>query len=67
MNNKPHFTTASFICAFLVGAILFWSLGKDWLNLESLSIFLSGLIGVAIPVILFGVWNILRNSDHNKD
>ena len=63
--NQPLFTT-SYICAFFLGVILFWSFGKSWLNLESMLVFLAGLIGVAIPVLIFGVWNILRNS-HDKE
>jgi hypothetical protein len=67
MNKKRHLTTASSICAFLVGTILFWSLGKYWLNFESLFIILAGLIGVAISVLLFSFWNILRRSGQDKD
>jgi hypothetical protein len=55
------------MCAFLLGVILFWSFGKNWLNLESMLVFLAGLIGVAVPVLTFGVWNILRNSRHKEE
>ena len=54
------------MAAFLLGVILFWSFGKNWLNLESRPVFLAGLIGVGVSVLLFGVWNIIRNSK-NKD
>jgi hypothetical protein len=64
--NRPLSTT-SYICAFLLGVILFWSFGKSWLNLESMLVFLAGLIGVAVPVLIFGVWNILRNSHHKEE
>jgi hypothetical protein len=62
-NNNRALPTVSLLCTFLLGAILFWSFGRNWLNIESLLVFLIGLIGVAIPVLLLGVWNILRHSD----
>jgi biotin transporter BioY len=61
MKNNPR----SLIFAFLMGVILLWSFGKDWLHLESALVFLAALIGVALPVILFGVWNIHRSSKDN--
>lgn len=51
-------TTMTYILAFLIGVILFWSVGKDWLNLESAAVFLAGLLGVALVVLLFGLWTI---------
>ncbi len=63
-NSKAHLHTITYLIAFLIGVILFWSFGKDWLNLESALVFLAGLIGVALPVLAFGVWNIRRNSNH---
>jgi len=65
-NNRP-LSTISYLCAFLIGVILFWSFGKNWLNLESMLVFFAGLIGVAVPVLIFGVWNILRNSRHKEE
>ena len=65
-NNKANLPAIIYVSAFLIGVILFWSFGNDWLNLESGLVFLSGLIGVAVAVILFGVWNIIRHSN-NKD
>ena len=56
----------TYTAAFLIGVILFWSIGKNWLNLESRPVFLAGLIGVGVSVLLFGAWNIIRNSK-NKD
>jgi len=38
------------ILTFLVVVILLLSIGKDWLNFDSLLVFLAGLIDVAIPV-----------------
>jgi hypothetical protein len=63
--EKRVLPTITYVLAFLIGVILFWSIGKDWLNLESPPVFLAGLIGVALVVLLFGVWNISRNS-HSK-
>ncbi len=65
-NKKSHLPTVSYLVAFFLGVILFWSFGKNWLDLESRPVFLAGLIGVAISVLLFGAWNIIRNSK-NKD
>ncbi len=65
-NNKANLSAIAYVSAFLIGVILFWSFGKQWLNLESGLVFLSGLIGVGVAVILFGAWNIIRYSN-NKD
>ena len=65
-NDKPHWPAISYVSAFLIGVILFWSIGKNWLNLESASAFLAGLIGVAMAVLLFGTWNIIHNSNHKE-
>jgi len=65
-NDKPHWPAISYVSAFLIGVILFWSIGKNWLNLESASVFLAGLIGVAMAVLLFGTWNIIHNSNHKE-
>ena len=62
-NNRP-LPTISYISAFLIGVILFWSFGKNSLNLESMPVFLAGLIGVALVVLMFGVWNIFHKSKH---
>ena len=65
--NKVIWPSVSYVSAFLIGVILFWAIGKSWLNLESASVFLAGLIGVAVSVLVFGTWNILRNSDHKDN
>jgi predicted membrane protein len=67
MNNNRALPTISLISAFFLGVILFWSFGKNSLNLESLPVFLVGLVGVAIPVLIFGVWNIVRHSHDNQN
>ena len=66
-DNKIHWYPWTYVMAFLLGVILFWSFGKDWLNLESALIFLAGLIGVAVAVLLYGAWNIRHDSDRNRD
>jgi len=66
-NDKANWTAISYFSAFLIGVILFWSIGKNWLNLESASVFLAGLIGVAISVLAFGAWNIVHNSHHKEN
>ena len=61
-NGKANFSTLSYLCAFLIGAILFWTFGKQWLDLTSALVFLAGLLGVAVAVLLIGAWNIFRHS-----
>lgn len=65
-DNKVHWHPLTYVVAFLIGVILFWSFGKDWLDLRSASVMLAGLIGVALAVLAFGAWNIHANS-HNKE
>lgn len=66
-HNKIHWYPLTYVMAFLIGAILFWLSGRDWLDLESALIFLAGLIGVAVAVLAFGAWNIRRDSDHKEN
>lgn len=66
-DNKIHWYPLTYVIAFLIGAILFWSFGRDWLDLESALIFLAGLIGVAVSVLAFGAWNIRHDSDHKEN
>jgi len=63
-NENRNWPTITYISTFLIGAILFWTFGKNWLDLESPPMFLAGLIGVALVVLVFGVLNILLNSHH---
>jgi len=65
--GKARLPAISYVSAFLIGVILFWSIGKGWLDLESTSIFLAGMIGVALAVCLFGAWNIYHNSHHKEN
>lgn len=67
MNNKSSWHTLSYVSAFLMGVILFWSVGKDWLDLESALVFLAGLIGVAVAVLAFAGWKIYYNSHHKEN
>jgi peptidoglycan/LPS O-acetylase OafA/YrhL len=66
-DNKIHWYPLTYVMAFLIGAILFWSIGQDWLEFESVLIFLAGLIGVAVAVLAFGAWNIRHDSDHTEN
>ena len=66
-SDKANGSTISYIAAFLLGVVLLWSFGKDWLNLESPLIFLAGLIGIAVAVLAFGAWNIYYNSRHKEN
>jgi peptidoglycan/LPS O-acetylase OafA/YrhL len=66
-DNKIDWYPLTYVLAFLIGVILFWSFGKEWLDLKSVSVFLAGLSGVAVAVLLFGVWNIYYNSHHKEN
>jgi hypothetical protein len=63
---KAHWYSLTYVLAFVIGVILFWAFGKDGLDLESVPIFLAGLLGIAVAVILFGAWNIRHNSNHEE-
>ncbi|MEW6406000.1 MAG: hypothetical protein AB1649_29795 [Chloroflexota bacterium] len=65
-SDKARLSTIACLCAFLIGVILFWSFGKDWLDFESKLIFTAGVIGVAVAVIIFGVWNMIRGSKNHS-
>ena len=66
-NDKANWPAISYVSAFLIGVILFWSIGKNWLNFESASVFLAGLIGVAVSVLAFEAWNLIHNSHHKEN
>jgi hypothetical protein len=66
-DDKANWLAISYASAFLIGVVLLWSFGKYWLNLESVLVFLAGLIGVAVAVLVFSVWNIRRNSHHKEN
>ena len=61
-NENRNWPTITYVFAFVIGVILFWSIGKNWLNLESMLVFLAGVAGVALVVLVFGLWNIFQNS-----
>ena len=66
MNIRRAISNFSLICAFLIGVLLFIAFGQNWLTLESMLVFLAGLLGVALPVLAFGVLSIRRDS-RNKE
>lgn len=66
-NFNRNWSTITYIFAFLIGVLLFWSFGKDWLNFESALVVLAGLIGVAVAVLAFGAWNIYYKSRHKEN
>ena len=66
-NHRIPWSPMTYVTAFLLGVILFWTFGKDWLDLESASIFLAGLIGIAVAVRAFKAWNTSGNSHHRKN
>jgi uncharacterized membrane protein len=65
--EKGNWSKIAYVSAYLIGVILFWSFGKEWLDLKSASVFLAGLIGVAVAVLAFGAWNIYYNSRHKEN
>jgi hypothetical protein len=60
-------STPSLICAFLIGVILFVSFGRNWLDIESMLVFLAGLSGIALAVLIIGIMSILRNAARKGD
>ena len=66
-SDKANLPTIAYICAFLIGVMLFWSFGKNWLSLESMLVFIAGVTGVAVAVIIFGIWNMIRHSKNHSD
>ena len=66
MNIHRPMSNLSLICAFLLGVVLLIAFGQNWLSLESLPVFLAGVFGVALIVLVFGILNIARNS-RNKE
>lgn len=67
MNNRSNWSQISSVSAFIIGAILLWLFGKDWLALNSTPIFIAGLLGVAVAVLVFAAWNIYYNSHHKEN
>ena len=67
MNIHKPISNFSLICAFLIGVVLFIDFGQNWLALASLPIFLAGLFGVALIVVVFGILKILRNSGNKEN
>ena len=65
--KNRKWSTGNYISAFVIGVLLFWSFGKNWLNLESALVVLAGLVGVAVAVLSFGAWNTYLNSNHEED
>lgn len=61
--SKVYFSPTTYLCAFIIGVILFWSFGKYWLDLTSTLVFLAGLIGVAVSVLSIGAWNIFKHPE----
>lgn len=67
MKRNSRWSTISSISALLLGVILFWAFGKGWLNLESVLIFVMGLLGVTVSVLGFSLWNIRNHSNHKEN
>ncbi len=65
--NKSRWNPVRYLSAFLIGVILFWVIGKDLFDYESVPIFIAGLIGVAVAVLAFAAWNIYYNSHHKEN
>lgn len=63
-NQNSSWSTITAICALVIGVILLWSFGKQWLNFESVPVLLAGLVGVIVPILVVGVWQTYRNSKH---
>lgn len=64
-DNESNQSVVPIVTAFFIGVILLWSFGKNWLNFESALVFLAGLLGVIIPVLLLELWKIHQRSDQD--
>jgi len=65
--KKVNWSTGTAILTFVVGVILLLTFGKEWINFNSPMIFLAGLVGVAIPVLIYAAWNIFHSSDKKDE
>lgn len=65
--QNTNWSTGRSVVTFLIGVILLWSFGKYWLNFESALVFLAGLIGVAIPVLIFAAWKIYHRPQKDDE
>lgn len=65
-NNTTNLSTIACICAFVISVILLWSIGKTWLDFESKLVVIAGVVGVAVSVIIFRVWNMIRHSKNHS-
>lgn len=64
--KKVSWSTGTAITTFLIGVILLFSFGKEWINFSSPIIFLAALIGVAIPVLIFAASKLGNRPPDNK-
>lgn len=67
MKDKRQWHPMNYSMAFIVGVVLFWAFGRNWLDLESMRAFLAGIIGVALSVLAFAAWNIYYNTHHKEN
>ncbi len=65
--DRGDWPAITYVFAFLIGVTLFWSFGKYWLDFEFKWVFLAGLLGVAVSVIFFRIWNIIRYQIQKDD
>jgi len=65
--DKSWWHPIRFLSAFLIGVILFWTIGSDLFDFISVPIFMAGLLGVAVAVLAFAAWNIYYNSHHKEN
>jgi SNF family Na+-dependent transporter len=64
-NQNSSWSTVASVSAFFIGVVLLWSFGKSWLDFESALVFLAGLVGVAVTVLLVAAWEIRKRSARN--
>jgi hypothetical protein len=64
-DQNGGWSTATSVSAFFIGVILLWSFGKGWLNFESAFVFLAGLAGVAVTILIVAAWKIRNFSNRN--
>jgi hypothetical protein len=64
--SQIHFSTYSFLAAFIIGVILFATFWKSWFGSASGGVVLAGMAGVAVVVSSFWIRNELKHRNKDK-
>ena len=64
--KDSNWSTVTALATFVIGVILLWSFGRDWLKFDSHLVVLTGLAGVALPVFIFAIWKLSHRTPDEK-